>query len=459
MIRKILAIVIVYLFGVGIVLGAEPGPGSDGLGDPYDPDLGNGGYDAQHYTLTLDVDVEANVIDAIAQIDAQATQDLSQFNFDLMGLEVENVLVNGEPAEFSRSEDELTITPGASLPADTQFSVEIHYGGTPVTITEDLPNIGWVRYATGIYVASEPSGAATWYPVNNHPLDKATYTYIVTVPEPYSVAANGLLQDTQENADGTRTFTWENDHVMASYLATIAIADFVVETQEGPNGLPIRNYLEAHIAPTASQQLINTDEMIEYYESILGPYPFEAYGVVYVDAPMGFLALETQTLSLFGASNLDDPTVEETVAHELAHQWFGDSISLTRWEDIWLNEGFATYVSYLWFEHRYSREVLDDTMEGYYGYLSQENFTPGRPGIDGLFNAGVYLQGAWTLHALRLEVGDEAFFEILRTYVEQYSYENATTEDFIAIAEEVSGEELGELFNAWLFAGGVPELP
>jgi aminopeptidase N len=330
----------------------------------------------------------------------------------------------------------------------------------PTSTSDELVNIGWIRYRTGIYVASEPSGASTWFPVNDHPLDKATYSFEITVPKPYIVAANGLLKDEIDNGK-TVTYLWETTNPMASYLATIAIADFLIYTDEGPNGLPIRHYLQAGVAPFVEDHVARTAEMIEFFSEIFGPYPFEAYGALYVEADLGFIALETQTLSLFGLRMLQDRPggPENVVAHELVHQWFGNSVSLARWEDIWLNEGFATYGSFLWAEHLYGREVLEAIMADQYQALRDRSFTPGDPLHDGsLFNSGVYIQGAWALHALRLEVGDEAFFNILRAYSERYRNSNVTTADFIAVAEEISGQQLDELFNAWLYAGGVPEV-
>ena len=457
--RLMILCLLLNLMVLPIVLAADPG--EPGIGDPFDPLLGNGGYDVQHYDLTLDVDVQTNTIDATAAISATATQELSQFNLDFAGLEIESIEVDGAAATFERDGRELTITPAQSVPVDSVFDVTIAYSGTPEPVNNQLAGIGWVRYATGIYVVGEPSGAATWYPVNDHPLDKATYTFTVTVPQAYRVSANGLLRETIRNGSKT-TYIWEAADPMASYLATINIADFVVQTEEGPDGLPIRNYLEASIATQAVEHIARTGMMIDYFSDVFGPYPFEAYGVTYLDVDLGFVALESQTMSIFGSRIFGDRPggAETTIAHELAHQWFGNSVSLSRWEDIWLNEGFATYASFLWFEHLGGKQVMDNIMSQQYVALAQQEFNPGDPLSDGfLFNQGVYIQGAWVLHALRIDVGDEAFFDILKTYVVRFGGGNATTQDFIDVSEEVSGQQLDDLFDAWLFAGGVPEMP
>jgi aminopeptidase N len=455
--------------------------GADGLGDPYDPQLGNGGYDAQHYTLDLLVDVEGNVITGTVTMEASAIQDLATFNLDFMGLDVNDVRVNGAPADHERvdgpsSGRELTILPDKLIQRGELFSVTISYSGSPRPFpTKSVPaRIGWRAYEDGIYVASEPDGSANWYPVNDHPLDKATYSFWVTVPEPYVVAANGLLQEAVDNGD-TTTYIWEASDPTASYLVTINIADYETETEEGPDGLPIRNYYPPELAEDAEYDFGRTSEMIGLFSELFGPYPFEAYGVAIIDdVPF---ALETQTLSIFSSNAVTGRRLSENVvAHELAHQWFGDSVSPAQWGDIWLNEGFATYGEWVWLEYTEGREALDASVRDVYDAFSGRNWSdlpadevskrlarrfppPGAPPFDDLFNASVYLRGGLTLHALRLRVGDDAFFDILRTYHERHRHGNATTADFVAVAEEISGQSLNEFFEGWLYEQALPDIP
>jgi aminopeptidase N len=409
--------------------------------------------------------MQTGQITATALLQAQALQDLDHFYLDLYApLEVRAVQVNGAPAQFEHTPPELRLQPATPLPAESEFSVQVDYAGLPQAIDYQLASIGWNRYAGGVYVASQPSGAATWYPNNNHPLDKATYTLRVTVPKPYQVASNGLLASLTDHGD-TTTAVWENSDPTASYLVTLAISEFEVIESQGPGGLPLRHYLQTNLAPLAEAHLQNLPAMLAFYSGLFGPYPFEAYGALYVDAQFGFLALETQTLSLFGREMFADVAggTDLIHAHELVHQWFGNSLSLAAWEDIWLNEGFATYGSFLWsYEHLGDFATLDEMMrERLYPSLYDSRFTPGDPLSDeeGLFNAGVYYQGALALHALRLELGDEAFFAILRAYFARYQDGNARTADFIAVAEEISGRELDDFFAAWLYSEGPPALP
>jgi len=455
------------MWGIAILIGASPaaaqgpGQGADGIGDAYYPGLGNGGYDALHYTLDLAVDVERNNLDGRATIEARATQDLASFNLDFAGLAVEAVAVNGAPVEVDRQDRELVVIPAAPLPECELFTVEVTYSGQPEPVrTPALPiRMGWNNYGTGIVVAGEPVGASGWYPVNEHPLDKATYTLRVTVPAEYVVAANGLLAETIDRG-AMRTFVWENSYPTASYLVTVNIGEFVIEEQEGPGGLPIRNYFPPDIAGEASYDFGRTPQMIALFSSLFGPYPFEAYGVVVADAAIPF-ALETQTLSVFGRRHVDGQRGDEiVVAHELAHQWFGNSVSLADWSDIWLNEGFAEYASYLWYEYLESPEALNEVLHYFYDNLARSLLPPpGSPPPNDLFNISVYIRGAMTLHALRARLGDEAFFRVLQTYYDRFKYGNATTGDFIAVAEEIGGQELDGFFDAWLYDLALPPIP
>lgn len=439
----------------------NPNPGSDGIGDPYFEDLGNGGYDVQHYSIALDVDMEANEISGSTTIDAQALQQLTSLNLELTGLTVEEVTINGQPALFDRNGVELTIFLPQSVVEGDALQIIVVYYGTPGEgiDTFGLPEYseGWIYYDYGVVVAGEPTGASTWYPVNEHPIDKATYSFAITVDKPYEVAANGVFQGVDKSGTES-TYRWVMDDPIAPYLVTVAIAEFDVEEYTGPSGVPIRNYFGVGVTEDVRANFARVGDMIAFFEEVFGPYPFDAYGVVVHDLDLGF-ALECATMVVFGDSFTD----EYVVAHELSHMWFGDSVGLTEWKDIWLNEGFATYASMLWNEHTYGREAMDQEITfnyeqiALYGFFLTEPI--GDPGADNLFGQDVYYRGALTLHALRLKVGDEAFFEILRTYTERFAHGNATTADFISIAEEVSGQPLDEFFDAWVYQLDLPDIP
>jgi aminopeptidase N len=440
--------------------------GSPGLGDSLYPEFGNGGYDTKTYTLNITVtDVASSNLEAVTTIEAVATQDLSRFNLDFAGFEVTSLTVNEEAAQFERKGQELTVIPSQPLKNGAEFTVAVEYQGIPDSMeSQALPfPTGWIAYDGGIFVLSEPDGSASFFPVNDHPLDKAIYTIIVTVPKPYEVAANGALEETKDNGD-TTTYHFEVRDPMASYLTTININDFDLETMESEGGVPIRNYYAASLPDDVSKPFARQGEMIDYFSGLFGEYPFEVYGSLVMDTEFG-AALENQTMSIFGIDMVDTRDIEGTeavVAHELMHQWFGDSVSVADWGDIWLNEGFATYGEGLWVEHLHGSEGLDKWAVGLYEEVRAypEYYPPpGSPAANNLFNGGVYLRGGLTLHALRLAVGDEAFFEILSVYYDRYKFGNASTADFIQVTEEISGKDLGSFFEAWLYEEQLPPIP
>ena len=448
--------------------------GSDGFGDPYNPSAGNGGYDVTHYDLDLDLDVSTGALLGVATIDAISLDRLSSFNLDLYGLDVSAVAVDGEAVEFSLEEGELTVL--ADVERASTFRITVGYGGTAGQVPSGsvrVPN-GWIRSTDGLFTFNEPDGAATWYPVNNHPSDKATYTVSVTVDNPYVAVSNGLLEEKRSDGEAT-TYVYGSDDPMASYLTMIAIGLFEEEAEAGSNGLPIRNYFSAGTSSVERSYFDRQADIIDFFAGLFGPYPFDSYGSVVVDADLG-AALETQTMSTFGRGILT--LGEAVVAHELAHQWFGDSVTPRAWKDIWLNEGFATYGEWLWSANIGGPQVLEERIRDAYGTMSGLNLVaegvapelaatraaaqfppPGSPPLDNLFNLSVYQRGALTLHALRLEIGDAAFFELLRSYAAAYRHQNASTDDFIALAEEIGGQDLDDLFAAWLFGTVIPPIP
>jgi Peptidase family M1 domain/RTX calcium-binding nonapeptide repeat (4 copies) len=329
----------------------------------------------------------------------------------------------------------------------------------PLLIT---PPTGWVTFGGGNFVLSEPDGAANYYPVNDHPLDRAAYTFRITVPEPYQVAANGVLEQTIDNGD-TTTYLFEARDPMVSYLTTVNIYDgFTIKTDGVVNGIPIRNYFAEGVPEELLKPFDLQPEMMAFFSDTFGPYPFELYGSVVVNTETGS-ALETQTLSIFGIDMLGDGQfTEETIAHELSHQWFGDSVALVDWSDIWLNESFATYSQGLWVEHSQGRKALDSWIKDQYNYISERfaNVTPpGKPTPTTLFNSGVYEWGALGLHAVRLEIGDRAFFDTLKTYFARFKGKNVLPKDFIGVAEEVSHKDLKGLFDRWFYSKELASFP
>ncbi|MEW6073787.1 MAG: M1 family metallopeptidase [Planctomycetota bacterium] len=452
-----------FLFAATTVLAPalarDEGAGARGAGDPYFPDAGNGGYDALHYDVTLDVDVAAGSVDGVVVLTARATQGLAAFDLDLVGLEVLEVAVDGEAAAHARDGRELVVTPGRPLAAGQEFAVRVAYRGVPAPAPDEsvagmgLAGTGWFHTGGGIYVISECVGAAGWLPCNDHPSDKATFSFRVTVSDPYVVAANGRLVE-EIDGEGERTFVWRARDPLATYLATIDIAEFAVRTEEGPGGLPLSLYHPKDATPRELAAFSRTGEMIEFFAARFGPYPFESYGGVLAGADLGG-ALETQTMPVYSRHS-----GEGTVAHELAHQWFGDCVGLASWEHMWLNEGFATYAEWLWREHARGPEALARIVERSLRMARRVGLgSPVDPGVRAVFSGRTYTRGALALHALRAEVGEETFFAILRTWIDEHRHGIVTTADFEAHCAKVAGRSLDAFFATWVHGETLPPEP
>ncbi|HET8628790.1 MAG TPA: M1 family metallopeptidase [Thermomicrobiales bacterium] len=371
--RAVCVLLLVALLGVGC--GPAPRraaetPAPTPAADSLFPDLGDRGYDADHYTLDLAIDPQRNTVSGTVTMDATATQDLNGFSLDFIGFQIGALTVDGAAATYGRQGRKLTITPPRAPRAGQRFTTAVTYSGTPTTVdTTPGGDGGWHQAGASVYVTSEPDGAAGWFPVNDHPRDKATYTFRLTVPDPDLAVANGVRSETIPHG-GTTTYVWEEQAPMASYLATVAVGRFTELRQTGPDGLPILIYAPPDLAARAQAVLADQPRLLAYFASILGPYPFTTYGDILVDADFRW-SLETQTRPVFSRSlvGLEPHTAQEGIAHELAHQWFGDSVSLDDWGDIWLNEGFATYLSWLWLEHVQDRDFLEGLMRSQYGYI------------------------------------------------------------------------------------------
>lgn len=432
--------------------------GAAGVGDPYFPDLGNGGYDVQHYSLDLSWDADGGSLEGRTTITATATQALASFHLDLAGLEVRSVEVDGAPALTTRERHELVVTPAEPVPDGQAFAVVVAYGGKPVPLQQgtDLFRVGWQTDGREAFVASEPAGAATFFPVNDHPSDKATYDFRITAPSDLVVATNGVAGRRSAHADGTTTWESAAREPMASYLVQIAIGDYeIVDGGTSAAGVPIRHVLHRDQAAQAKVSVARTAEMMDVLSEVWGPYPFETYGVLAVDEDLGF-ALETQTLTLIGSDIARDGRAADVIlVHELAHQWVGDAVSPATWKDIWLNEGFATYSEWLWRERTGGPSAAQVARAQ--GGASLD-LPAGDPGPDELFQDTVYTRGGLVLQALREAIGDAAFFEVLRAWVAEHSGGVASTADLVELSERVSGQQLDELFQRWVYDPELPDL-
>ena len=455
------ALLVVAVFALSLPVPASAGvgtPGSDGIGDSYFPRYGNGGYDVRRYALDIRYRPASNRLTGTATITAVATQDLSRFNLDFVGLQIGSLTVDGTDTTWVREHGhELVVTPPSTLTDGSTFVVRVRYGGIP-KVFHDVVRGGVVPTSDGALFIGEPQSAAAWFPVNDHPRDKATYRIDLTVPERLDAISNGRLLGRAEASTGWTTWSWRENDPMASYLATAAIGRFRIDRRTSRDGIRVLDAVDPRAPSAARRSLQKEERTVRFMSNQFGAYPFDDLGGVVDRTPLGY-ALETQTRPVYDSRFFAGGENVFVVVHELAHQWFGDSVSVGDWQHIWLNEGFATYAEWLWADRkgRFTPQAFFNFICSSFGPgNSFWKVPPGDPGPRDLFDGAVYLRGAMTLQALRKEVGTAAFFEILRTWVQQHAGDTATTTQFIQLAETTSGMQLDSLFRAFLFE---PEKP
>jgi aminopeptidase N len=449
-------------------------PGSAGLGDRLYPLLGNGGYDVTNYYLNLKHPAKdpLQAVTGTVTINAVATQSLSRFNLDFAGTSVGAVYVNGKGAEFARSGEELVVTPPSYLPKGKGFRVTVaNFTASPVPASSDAPD-GFVATRDGTVLAGQPDTAHNLFPSNDHPRDKATYTVSLTVPSGWKGVASGKHVKTT-SAGGYVTSVYRESKPMASELAQIVAGDFVVYHRKPVNGVPIRDVVPRRLASKLLAKAKVEKSQMTWMTKKVGAYPFENYGSLVIDANLGF-ALETQTLSLYDTGLFGAPTyiLNPIMAHELAHQWFGNSVAPKSWSDVWLNEGHAT-----WYELLYAADTKVfrkytglASRDAYFKAVYQQNnrmratYGPtarpkGSASVWDVFNPNVYDGGALVLYALQQKIGAKKFQKLEREWVRKYRGKSASTQDFIALASKVSGQNLKPFLNRWLYGKTTPPMP
>jgi len=442
---------------------AAPVRGAPGVGDPYYPGDGNGGYDVTHYDIRLTYQPETDRLSGTTTILATSTAELSSFNLDF-ALDVESVRVNNRPARVERDPadpTEVVVVPEEVVGKGEPMTVVVRYADTPSEVAVDGVT-AWKLTETGALAVDEPHIAEWWFPSSDHPTDKATYDVSVEVPDDVVALSNGVLAGTSKQRVGWTRWNWRSVEPQATYLTFLAVGDYDVRYSTTPSGLPSVTAYETTLGDSraaAEASIERTPEVVEFLEGLFGPYPFEAQGGV-VSTGLDF-ALENQTRPVYDAGFFSRGSNLSVVVHENAHQWFGDSVSLGRWSDIWLNEGFASYAEFLWSEH-VGEGTADELARYLYESIPADDefwqVLPGDPGADNQFHSAVYDRGALAVHALRTTVGDEVFFELLRTWLDERRGGHGTVEEFIALAEKLSGKQLDEVFDTWLFTKGKPKV-
>jgi aminopeptidase N len=435
----------------------EPSTAKAAPVDTLFPEVGNSGYDALHYDVALRYQPATQAIVATTSLKAKATKRLATFSLDLEGLTVQRVRVNGRPATFTKdaTKNKLVIRPAKAIKGT--FTTTIDYSGVPVThLDPDDSSEGWIPTSDGATALNEPVGAMTWFPNNNTPRDKATFTFKITVPSALEVASNGTLSSRKKRGLQT-TWTWRQRDPMATYLALLSIGNYDVyhSTMKLRSGrtLPIWSFIDPAIGTLAAERKL-IPKIIRFQEQRYGSYPFRSAGIVVKDIGVHY-ALETQNRPFFdGAPN------ESTMVHELAHQWFGDSVTPKVWGDIWLNEGFATDAENVWGAAHGGPSTAENFQQVYEANGPTSTLWKPAPAAldtaDQLFTEPIYSRGSLVLEALRQKVGSATMDKILQRWARTYRHRTVTTAQFIAVAEQVSGQNLDAFFDSWLYAAEKP---
>ena len=432
--------------------------------DDYVPGHGDASYSVSHYELELSYKVQGNRLQGRAHLDVEVREETDRLDLDLHALKVDRVSVGRRRAKWRQRRDKLEVALESPAGPGTELSLDVVYAGTPRQVrSRHLGTAGWEELTDGSLVAGQPHGAPSWFPCNDRPDDKATYRLALTVPSGYHVVANGRLVDQARSASGA-TFVHEQDEPMSTYLATVHVGRYAVLDLPGP--VTAWAAVPPALVDRMPSAFARQDEMIAFFVDRFGDYPFTSYGVVVTEDELE-IPLEAQGFSTFGAGFLHDDAAEDwdtvrLVAHELAHQWFGNSLTLARWSDIWLHEGFACYAEWLWSEES-GGDSAEEWAEHHHERLSEDSqdFALGDPGPDLMFDDRVYKRGALTLHAIRLVLGDDTFFDLLRDWTAEHRHGTVTTTDFVqAVAERADDRDEAEaLCAAWLDEHELPDLP
>ncbi|GAA0562649.1 M1 family metallopeptidase [Streptomyces mordarskii] len=437
-----------------------------GIGDPLFPELGNPGYDVTAYDIVFDYRRQDRPLDAVTTIDAHATAPLRTVNLDFAQGVVDSVRVDGVRARFVTAGEDLVVTPSTPLRKGAAFRVTVHHTSDPRGGT----NGGWVRTSDGLVMANQANAAHRVFPCNDHPADKARFTFRITAPKSLTVVAGGLPGLRLRKGSRT-TWTYRLAHPMATELAQISIGRSAVPRRTGPRGLPVRDVVPAVDRARLEKWLARTPGQLAWMEKKAGRYPFENYGVLIAHATTGF-ELETQTLSLFErdlftSAELPRWYIESIMVHELAHQWFGDSVSPRRWSDLWLNEGHATWYEALYADER-GKASLERRMRKAYEQSDAWRAEGGPPAAPkpadsgqqiGIFRPVVYDGSALVLYALRQRIGRTAFDRLEREWVLRHRDGVASTADFIQLASQVAGRDLSGFLRPWLYGKKTPPMP
>lgn len=433
------------------------------VADPYLPGHGPDLLHVAHYDLDLRYRVATNRLDGRATLTVLPLAATGEVVLELHGLRVRSVEVVGAVLDrYAHRQGRLRIRLAEPAPSGRPLTVRIEYAGAPTPVPSPWGPLGWEELGDGVLVANQPTGAPSWFPCHDRPGDRATYRTCVTVEKPYRALAHGDLVDVRQGA-GTTTWVYEEHHPTSTYLATVQIGRYEERlVADGP--VPQRLVAPPALLPAATRLLGRQQGLMEHHTRVFGDYPFSAYTVV-VTADDLDIPLEAQGMAIFGANHLgSNGDGERLLAHELAHQWFGNAVTVASWRHIWLNEGPACYAEWLWSEASGGR-AAGALARDWYSYLRRQpqDLVLSDPGYPRVFDDRVYKRGALTLHALDALLGRTDLVALLRSWTRHHAGAAVTTDDFRAHALACAGADRAEtvraLLTSWLDEPRLPALP
>lgn len=422
------------------------------------------GFDVISYNIDLEIDDQTHFISGNVETVLVAQENLETVEYNLVGLEVSSVLVDNESVAFSHTDGIISIP--VNVENNQQFNTKVFYSGTP-QLTTDGYNIGMVFQPNMVFTISDPNATRNWFPCYDHPWDKALVSFNITCRDDWVAACNGLQGTTINNGDGTKSYEWIGENPMATYLAVIHIAPYLIIeqsfTKESGEIIPIQHFVQSNYYDDCLVDFERVPEMMQAYTDAYGEYPFEKYGQALVNMQT-YGAMEHQTMTTLGVSYIDgspsDP--EYTVAHELSHHWFGNCLTPFTWRDVWLSEGFAVYSEAVWANYLLGYDAMID-----YVNISIQNYYKNWQGGNGpqtiydpdylsYFTPPSYEKAASVLHMLRLELGNDTYWNMIQSWFTNNQNGNVITEEFQAHCEDISGLDLEQFFQQWIYSPGIP---
>lgn len=431
------------------------------------------GVDVENYRFELTLSDDTDVVTGRATVSIRfTTNGVTEVPLDLVGvggdgrgMSVTAVSSSGSPVTFSHAEHLLMITLAESGRAGQRADLVVEYAGIPASGLVAGPN----RYGDRTFFSDNwPNRARHWLPTIDHPYDKAMNEMVVTAPAHYQVVSNGVLIETTDGPNGTRTTHWRNSVPIATWLYVLGVARFAVQHVDDFEGRPIQTWVYRQDRAAGFHDFaVPTKAAMEFYDEYVGPFAYEK--LANITSPVTGGGMEAATAIMYHESSVTgDRSVRwrNVIIHEVAHQWFGNAVTESDWDDVWLSEGFATYFTLLFIEHAYGRDEfvagLRSSAERVFAqYESDPEYRIVHDDLSDMrrvTSGATYQKGSWILHMLRTTMGDEAFWSGIRAYYARHMNGNATTADFRTAMEEASGLDLADFFRQWLYSGGNPRL-